>query len=44
MIGNLNFFVLGKRLYVSTWFRTDKQAYLEPATIVNKGGMIQVLI
>ena len=28
-----------KDFTLSTWFRTDKQDYLEPATIVNKGGM-----
>ena len=28
-----------KDFTLSTWFRTDKQDYLEPGTIVNKGGM-----
>ena len=28
-----------KEFTLSTWFKTDKQDYLEPATIVNKGGM-----
>jgi predicted MPP superfamily phosphohydrolase len=28
-----------KDFTLSTWFRTDKQEYLEPGTIVNKGGM-----
>ena len=28
-----------KDFTLSTWFKTDKQDYLEPGTIVNKGGM-----
>ncbi|MGH9980574.1 MAG: LamG domain-containing protein, partial [Nitrososphaeraceae archaeon] len=28
-----------KDFTLSTWFRTDKQEYLEPGTIVNRGGM-----
>ena len=28
-----------KEFTLSTWFKTDKQDYLEPGTIVNKGGM-----
>jgi hypothetical protein len=28
-----------KEFTLSTWFKTDNQDYLEPGTIVNKGGM-----